>query len=242
MGWQRQPCGRSIQDAVEVALKQLFGGETVRVDATGRTDAGVHALHQVVGFRAVTARTARTLELGLTALLPDDIVCLEVRPAPDGFNPRLWTRGKQYRYRLLPQETRCPFRARWTWQVPPMLDLVAMERAAARLVGRHDFTSFRATGCSARHAVRTLGSVSVAPAAEGEVHVDFQGNGFLRHQVRIMVGTLAEVGQGRMSPEAVTVALAARDRTVAGPTAPARGLWLLRADVGDAPRAPSPDA
>ena len=242
MGWQRQPGGGSIQETVETVLQELLSGEAVRVDATGRTDAGVHACHQVVGFRATTPRTARTLERGLNALLPRDISCLGVQPAPDGFNPRRWTLGKQYRYRLLCRTQRCPFRAGWSWRVQPSLDLQAMDRAARVLVGRHDFSSFRASGCSAAHAVRTLRSVVVAEAPDDEVHLDFHGNGFLRHQVRIMVGTLTEVGQGKRTAEDVRAALEARERTKAGPTAPARGLWLMRAEVGDGPREPSAGA
>jgi tRNA pseudouridine38-40 synthase len=163
VGWQRQPGGGSIQGTVEAALQELLSGEAVRVDATGRTDAGVHARHQVVGFRAVTPRTARKLERGLNALLPPDISCLGVRPAPDGFNPRQWTQGKQYRYRILLRDQRCPFRSAWTWRVEPSLDLEAVDRAARVLVGRHDFTSFRARRCGAAHAVRTLDSIIVAP-------------------------------------------------------------------------------
>jgi tRNA pseudouridine38-40 synthase len=221
---------------VESALCRVLGGEDVRVDATGRTDAGVHARAQVVGFRARTPRDARALRKGLDALLPDDIACLEVRPAPEGFDPRRWTRGKHYRYRILLRDGRCPFRARWTWRMRPGLDLDAMALAAQRLVGTHDFSSFRASGCGAAHAERTLVSAAVRHDGTDEVHLDFHGNGFLRHQVRIMVGTLVDVGQGRRAPTAVAEALAARDRAAAGPTAPAHGLWLMSADVGDTPR------
>lgn len=225
---------------MEAALSRVLGGESVRVDATGRTDAGVHAASQVVGFRAGTPRTALALRRGLDALLPDDIACLGVRPAPDGFDPRRWTRGKHYRYRILARDGRCPFRARWTWRMRPGLDLVGMAEAAAALVGTHDFTSFRASGCGAAHARRTLVSADVQRGPDEEVHLDFRGNGFLRHQVRIMVGTLVDVGQGRRSPAAVAEALVARARSAAGPTAPAHGLWLMSADVGDTPRSPTP--
>lgn len=238
MGWQRQPNGGSIQEAVEAALGQLLGGVRVRVDATGRTDAGVHALHQVVGFVLEVPRTARALERGLNALLPRDISCLGVRPAPDGFSPRHWTRSKHYRYRLLLREARCPFRAGWTWHQRAPLDVPSMSVAAAALVGRHDFSSFRAAGCSALHAVRTLARSEITRGTDDELHLDFHGNGFLRHQVRIMVGTLVEVGQGRREPASVRATLAACDRAAAGPTAPPHGLWLVRAEVGDAPRAP----
>ena len=235
MGWQRQPGGQSIQQTVESALQRVLGGEEVRVDATGRTDSGVHARAQVVGFRSDTPRTAQALRRGLDALLPSDIVCLEVRAAPDGFDPRRWTRGKHYRYRILLRDGRCAFRAGWTWRMRPGLDVTSMQAAATALVGTHDFTSFRAAGCGAAHARRTLVSASVS-RLDDEVHLDFHGNGFLRHQVRIMVGTLVDVGQGRRDVEDVAHALAARDRAAAGPTAPAHGLWLMSADVGESPR------
>jgi len=218
----------------------VLGGELARVDATGRTDAGVHARAQVVGFRASTPRTADALRRGLDALLPSDIGCLEVRPAPEGFDPRRWTRGKHYRYRVLQREVRCPFRERWTWRMRPGLDVVAMAAAAAELVGNHDFSSFRSAGCGAAHARRTLVSAVVSEHEPDELHLDFRGNGFLRHQVRIMVGTLVDVGQGRRSVAQVAEALEARVRSAAGPTAPPRGLWLMSADVGDTPRPPGP--
>ena len=207
------------------------------MDATGRTDAGVHARAQVVGFRADTPRTALALRRGLDALLPSDIACLEVRPAPHGFDPRRWTRGKHYRYRLLLRDGRCPFRERWTWRMRPVLDTGSMAAAAGLLIGEHDFSSFRAAGCGAAHARRTLVSATVTPAADEELHLDFRGNGFLRHQVRIMVGTLVDVGRGRRGIDEVARALDARSRAAAGPTAPAHGLWLMSADVGDTPRA-----
>ncbi|MEC8424563.1 MAG: tRNA pseudouridine(38-40) synthase TruA, partial [Myxococcota bacterium] len=157
-------------------------------------------------------------------------------PAPDDFDPRRWTRGKHYRYRLLLRQSRCCFRARWTWHVRAPLDRVAMRAGGEFLVGAHDFSSFRASGCGAAHARRTLRGLQIRDAPDDEVHLDFYGNGFLRHQVRIMVGTLVEVGQGRRDAEEVREMLEARHRATAGPTAPARGLWLMSVDVGDTPR------
>jgi tRNA pseudouridine38-40 synthase len=239
VGWQRQPNGPSIQAAVEAALRQLLGGESVTVRATGRTDAGVHAAIQIAGFRCQTARTPTALKRGLNACLPRDIACLGVAAAPLDFDPRRWTLGKRYRYRLLVREPRCPFREGFVWHLADSLDVPAIRLAAGELEGRHDFGAFRAAGCGAAHAVRTIERVDVA-RSDDEVHIDFVGNGFLRHQVRIMVGTLVEVGRGRRTGQQVAAALAARDRAQAGPTAPAAGLWLQEVLMGDGPRTGPP--
>ena len=226
IGWQRQPNGRSIQEVVEGVLERILGGERVRVEASGRTDAGVHAAAQIVTFACRTQRDARSLLGGLNGLLPPDVACLAVEPAPPGFDPRREARRKLYRYRLLNRPTRCPFREELVWHWRYDLDVEAMDAAARYMVGRYDFSSFRAQGCTARHPVRSVESTRVA-RVDDEVHFEFVGNGFLRHQVRIQVGTLLEVGRGRRPPASVAETLAARDRAMAGQTAPAHGLWLM---------------
>ncbi len=241
VGWQRQPNGPSLQGLFEDALARILGGEAVRVDATGRTDAGVHAAHQVLGFSCDATRDAAALVRGLNAVLPDDVACLDARPAAPDFDPRRWTRRKTYRYRVLVRGPRCPFRAGRVWHVRWPLDVAAMHAAAQQLVGDHDFSSFRAAGCGAAHPRRTLEAAHVR-TAEDEVQLEFVGNGFLRHQVRIMTGSLVEVGRGRRPAVWVRDVLAACDRDAAGPTAPAEGLWLLRAEVGDTPRPPRGEA
>ncbi len=235
VGWQRQPNGPSIQGAVEDALRQALGGEVVAVSSTGRTDAGVHAMHQVAGFSARSPRRPDRLRDALNALLPDDIACLDARLAPLDFDPRRWTLQKTYRYRILARTPRCPFRAGQTWHHRRPLDVPAMAAAAPALVGTHDFSSFRAAGCGARSPVRRVLGVDVR-LCEDEVLIDVSGHGFLRHQVRIFAGTLVEIGAGRLSADALPAVLAARDRSQAGPTAPAQGLWLMRVVMGDGPR------
>jgi tRNA pseudouridine38-40 synthase len=235
VGWQVQPNGPSIQAACEAALAELLGGERVRLRAAGRTDAGVHALDQVVGMRCHTLRDADALVRGLNALLPPDIACLSAERAPDDFEPRAWVERKTYRYRILSRQAHCPFRARFAWHRRRELDLTAMQEGAVHLVGRHDFSSFRAQGCSAAHPNRVIESVRVL-AHEDEIWMEFLGNAFLRHQVRIMVGTLVDVGQDRIGPDELRRIVVARDRSAAGATAPAHGLVLVGVELADTPR------
>jgi len=234
LGWQVQPQGPTVQSVLEGALTRIFGGEPIRARASGRTDAGVHAAHQVVGIDALAPRAPEALLRGLNALLPDDIAVLRVTEAPVGFDPRHWAKRKHYRYRLLRRAARCPFRAGQTWHLHGPLDLDAMQQAAAFFAGRHDWSAFRAAGCSAAHALRTVESVAVQ-AVEDEVFIDVFGNGFLRHQVRIMAGTLVEVGQGSRPVASIPALLAQGDRTAAGRTAPAAGLWLMAVELGERP-------
>lgn len=235
LGWQRQPQGPTIQQQVEEALARTLAEPEVRVEASGRTDAGVHALHQVAAFRTAVRRSPAGIVGGLNHHLPRDIACLDAAIAPDGFDPRRWTRGKLYRYRILERRARCPFRDGLTWHLAQALDVEAMARAALALPGRHDMSSFQAQGCSAEHPVRTLVSARILRQEE-EVWLEFQGHGFLRHQVRIMTGTLVEVGLGRRPEAWPAQVLAARDRRLAGRTAPAEGLWLVAVDCGEGPR------
>ena len=235
-GWQRQPDQPTLQQAVEDALAVVLGGARAHVTASGRTDTGVHARAQVASFATDVRRSPTAILRGLNANLPRQIACLSAELAPPGFDARRWTRRKLYRYRLLARPVRCPHRHGHTWHVSRPLQLAPMTEAAEALAGRHDYTSFRASGCSAKHPTRTIESARVLPAEDDEIHLEFVGNGFLRHQVRIMAGTLVEVGLGRLSPGALVDILAARDRSRAGRTAPAHGLWLVWVEVGDTPR------
>lgn len=230
-GWQAQPGARSVQGVLEAALSS-FLGEPVRVASSGRTDAGVHAWGQVAAFTTAVERSDKAVRDGLNALLPDDVAVRHAERAPDDFDPRRWTRTKRYRYVWLDRPTRSPLRRTRAWHVRDPLDVDAMHAAAQALVGRHDFTSFRASGCNARHPVRHLDALAVR-RADDEVWLEVDGNGFLRHMIRIVAGTLADVGRGRRAATDVAAILGARDRARAGKTAPAHGLYLVSVTYGD---------
>ena len=237
-GWQKQHDRRTISAAIETALSRIVGD--VAVEGSGRTDAGVHALGQVAAFTASVARSPKEIRDGLNFHLPPDISCVSAERVEDAFDPRRWAHQKQYRYRYLDRPSRSPLRDAQVWWLRGRLDVDAMARAGASLVGRHDFTTFRAAGCGARHAVRQIDAATVVRVGD-EVELRVTGNGFLRHMVRIIAGTLADVGLGRRSAESVVDALVARDRSRAGKTAPASGLCLMWVAYGDGPRVSSED-
>jgi len=225
-GWQRQPNGMAIQEVVERALGVLFHGDPIDARAAGRTDAGVHAALQWVAFDPPAAIERRRLVASMNGLLPGDIACLDAVPVPLGYSPREAVARKHYRYRVLNRAERCPFRQRFTWHLRTALDVDAMARGAVHLVGRHDFSAFRAAGCGARTTVRTIERADVWRDGD-EVQLDFVGDAFLRYQVRIMVGTLLDIGLGRKRPDDVREILASLDRARAGRTAGPQGLWLM---------------
>jgi tRNA pseudouridine38-40 synthase len=218
---------------MEQAVAHLFGHHAL-VTASGRTDAGVHALCQVVAFTTTKHRSPSEVCLGLNAALPDDVAVTHAELAPLEFEPRHWVSHKEYRYCFLNRLTRSPLFDDRSWQVRRPLDLAAMTEAAQHLIGTHDFSSFQAAGCQAAHPVRTIEGIRVE--REGEfVFLTVSGHGFLRHMVRIIAGSLVDVGLSRQPPEWMHQVLLARDRTLAGRTAPAKGLTLTRVDMGTAP-------
>jgi len=236
-GWQVQPNGPSIQDAVQSAVAKLCGlTQPVLVSSSGRTDAGVHAEMQVVGFAIPVQRTPHQVISGINVHTPDDIVCLDAKPMPSGFSPRSWTKTKLYRYRILNRPVPCPFRNGLVWHIKHKLDTAAMQDALGALVGEHDFSSFRAARCAAQSPVRWVQAARLQRLDNDEVQIEFEGHGFLRHQVRIMVGTLVEVGSGRLEPAQMEAIRDGRDRALGGQTAPAQGLTLVSVELLDEPR------
>jgi tRNA pseudouridine38-40 synthase len=231
-GWQRQAGGaRTVQGVLEAALAQLAEGP-VAVLGAGRTDAGVHAEGQVANARAAVRLEAAALLRALNAILPADVAVRALSAAPDDYHARGAARAKLYAYRLWTGEVRSPLRERRAlWKRPP-LALEAMREAAALLVGTHDFASFQAAGGSVRTTERTVRRAEWIGAVGGDLRFEVEGPGFLRHMVRNLVGSLLEVGRGRRSPAWIGELLAVRDRTRAGPTAPARGLTLVSVDDG----------
>jgi tRNA pseudouridine38-40 synthase len=237
-GWQLQPNGRTVQAVLEDAVRRMRG-ESVRIVAAGRTDAGVHASGQVIALSLSRAIAPDVLARGLDALTPTDISVRSAEVVDDAFDPRRGASSRVYVYRIWNAAWPSPFWRRYAWHLPHRLDVGRMQAAARTLIGEHDFTTFRAAGCEARHAVRHVVRSEVHVAKHLIVHT-IEANAFVRSMVRNIVGTLAEVGSGRRSVEDVAVALQARDRARAGATAPAHGLCLteVRYEAGAEPRVP----
>jgi tRNA pseudouridine38-40 synthase len=220
-GFQIQPERPTVQGVLEQALQELLGRRH-RIHAASRTDAGVHACGQVVSFTTEHAIPLERIGQALNEHLPADVVVTAADEAPPGFHPRFQARCKQYRYRLLARPLPSAFLGRHAWHLQQPVDVAAMQQAAATLVGKHDFAAFCASGSAVRNTVREIYELTVRPAGE-IIEIDVRGNGFLYMMVRIIVGTLVEVGRGRMAPEQMAAILQSRDRRQAGPTAPARG-------------------
>ncbi|MEM1303931.1 MAG: tRNA pseudouridine(38-40) synthase TruA [Planctomycetota bacterium] len=231
-GWQAQPERRTVQGVLETAWREITG-ETVRLTASGRTDAGVHAEGQVAGLATESLIPPEKLRAALNAKLPDDVIVRLVEVAPDHFHATHDALRKTYRYQI--HNSRVPplFDRRFAWHVPTgELDAPAMGQGGASIVGRHDFACFESTGSERSSTVRTILDLNVTRAGE-RVDLSVTGDGFLYNMVRAIAGTLVEVGRGARQPEWVAEVLASRDRTMAGPTAPACGLVLASVDYGD---------
>lgn len=225
VGWQRQDNGPSVQQALEEAIHK-FCGEAVDTCAAGRTDAGVHALGQVVHFDIAREATPDTIRDALNFhLKPAPVAVLDAAAAAADFHARFSAKARVYLYRIANRRAPLAVDRGRAWLVWARLDAAAMHEAAQLLVGHHDFTSFRASLCQAPSPVKTLDVLDVARAGD-EVRITARARSFLHHQVRNMVGTLKLVGECRWTKNDVADALAARDRTAAGPTAPADGLYL----------------
>ena len=224
-GWQRQGnTAGSIQEKLETLLSRLLE-QKVELAASGRTDAGVHARMQVCSFRGETERGAEELLRELRRYLPEDIGAVSLEEAEPRFHARLSCREKTYLYRIWNSESPNVFTRRFQLRVPGALDDKAMERAARLLCGEHDFAAFCSLKNARRSTVRDLRAVEIRREGE-ELQLYFTGDGFLYNMVRILTGSLLEVGQGHRSPEALAEALQSKDRALAGPTVPAQGLCL----------------
>ncbi len=227
-GWQTQASGhRTVQETLERALARIAGQPVLAIGA-GRTDAGVHAEGQVASVTLEGDVEVSGLRHSLNSVLPPDLAVVDLASAPDGFHARRDARRKLYRYAIWNGPAPSPLRARRSHRVRRPLDLAAMRRAAADLVGTHDFASFQAAGSRVVSSERALLRLEIEGDAEGEVGLWFEGTGFLRHMIRNVVGTLLEVSRGKRDPASMPALLGARARSLAGPTAPARGLTLVR--------------
>ncbi|HWP59358.1 MAG TPA: tRNA pseudouridine(38-40) synthase TruA [Candidatus Acidoferrales bacterium] len=224
-GWQIQPDRATVQEAVERALAQILGAP-VRVCGAGRTDAGVHALGQTAHFECAKPVDLKRLQKGLNALLRPAIVVKAAEAASGTFDARRDALSRVYQYRIWNCPWPSAFYARYSWHVHQALDWTAMAEAARAIIGEHDFSSFRAAGCDASHAVRKVCASSVRRERDFIVY-EIEASAFLRHMVRNIVGTLVLVGRGELSVAGFSDILKLRDRSRAGPTAPARGLFLV---------------
>jgi tRNA pseudouridine38-40 synthase len=224
-GWQRQLNGVSIQQILEEAVERIIG-ENVSIIASGRTDAGVHALNQVASFRAETLLPLNKIFLGVNSVLPDDIAVKDLEEAQPDFNALKNARGKIYVYRIRNQPLRPVLGRQYYWFVRFPLDVERMRQAASYLIGKHDFSCFCATGCDIKDRVRTISCLSITCRDDRLLEITVEAGGFLRHMVRNIVGTLVDVGRGKLKPEDVVSIIASRDRTQAGVAAPACGLFL----------------
>ena len=233
VGWQRQANGPSVQAALEEAIRR-FCGETVLVEGAGRTDAGVHALGQVAHFDLAKHTTADTVMKAVNFhLKPAPVAVLAAEAVADDFHARFSATKRTYLYRIVNRRAPLALQRGHAWFVPQPLDAEAMHRIEQLLVGRHDFTSFRASECQAQSPVKTLDLLSVVRAGEA-IDLRAAARSFLHHQVRNFVGSLKLVGEGRWTAGDLRRALEARDRAAAGPTAPACGLYLTEVNYGPA--------
>jgi tRNA pseudouridine38-40 synthase len=231
-GWQLQPHAVTVQGRLEACLARITNGP-VRLHAAGRTDAGVHALGQVAHFDTVSTMALPALVRGMNSLLPQDIVVRRAEEVPGDFHARYSARRKLYAYIVHNHSIPSALRALYAWHVPQPLDLSAMRTAARVLIGRHDFSAFRAASCTVRSPWRCLMCLRITRHAERLVFA-LCADGFLRHMARNIVGTLVAIGRGRIAADAMPTILRSGQRQQAGPTAPAHGLFLVRVGYGSA--------
>ena len=230
-GFQAQDGQPTVQGVIETAI-HAFSGQTVRIAAAGRTDSGVHATGQVAHVDLDKAWPAATVMNALNAhMVGEAVAILDCQAVDDDWHARFSATGRKYLYRILNRPGRPALERGRVWHVRKPLDAEAMQAAAGRLIGLHDFTTFRDVGCQSKSPVKTLDVARVSRVGE-EVHLVFEARSFLHRQVRSMAGTLVEAGLGRWSPDDVRAALEARDRAACGPVAPSDGLYLTGVDYG----------
>jgi tRNA pseudouridine38-40 synthase len=224
-GWQRQDNGISIQQKLEEAIK-LITGQDVCVIGSGRTDAGVHAMNQVGSFKCSTKLPVNKIFLGMNSVLPPDIVVKEIEEVADDFNALRDAKSKVYIYKIFNRRLRPALGRNYFWHVRFPLDIAKMKKAAKYLVGTHDYSCFCATGTDVKSRVRTIVGIEFKTDDEGLIEIKVESHGFLKYMVRNIIGTLVDVGRGKMKPEEMTAIIESKNRNIAGATAPACGLFL----------------
>ena len=225
-GWQFQKNARSVQETIERALKKILG-ENIRLIGAGRTDSGVHAREQAANFKTRSKLPAKNIQKALNSRLPKDIRVSKVEEAAAVFNSQFDAKAKAYRYTIVNSDFMDPFLRRFAAKCFYRLDINAMKKAARHLLGRHDFRTFQAKDVRRRQAVRTVKKIRIEKSGN-LIYIDMEADGFLYNMARNIVGTLIEVGRGKMAPDDVREILKKLDRRLAGPTAPAAGLCLVK--------------
>ena len=228
-GWQRQKNERTIQEEIEKALKTMTG-RNVKVTGSGRTDAGVHALGQVANFSCDTALSADIFHRGLNSLLQKDIVISACKTVSKDFHARYDAASKTYLYKILNRPTPAAVCRQYAWHIRTKLDANAMRQALGHLIGQHDFKAFEGSGSPRSSTVRTVMKAELSEKGRGYLVVEITADGFLKFMVRNIVGTLVDVGLGKMTPDDFGRIFHSKDRNLAGATAPPHGLFLMRVD------------
>lgn len=224
-GWQRQKGATTIQGTIEERI-QMMTGEPVTLIASGRTDAGVHALNQVCNFTTKTDINPESIQKGLNSLLPEDIFIRKAEHAPIDFHSRYSAKRKSYEYRILNQKQADVFLRSYTWHIRRELSFAEMEKCMSALVGKHEFSSFRSSGSGNINPVREMTRAEIHGPDKDVLCFVFEADGFLRHMVRNIVGTVVEVGRGRMDVHTFIEIFQSKDRRLAGIKAPPQGLFL----------------
>jgi tRNA pseudouridine38-40 synthase len=225
-GWQKQKNDPTIQEEIEKVLKTMTG-EKVILNGSGRTDAGVHALGQAANFLCETGLLPDELQKGLNSLLPGDIVIKSCESVAETFHARYDARHKTYRYRILNRPVPCAIGRQYAWHIRKELDLDAMRRAVPHIIGTHDFKAFEGSGSPRSHTTRSVMKAHVSVEHDDYIFFEIQADGFLRFMVRNIVGTLADVGHAKTTPDGFNAILLSKNRDLAGATAPPHGLFLM---------------
>lgn len=229
VGWQRQAEGDSLQGVLEAALAR-FEGAAVTVQGAGRTDSGVHALAQVASVRVTCAHDVATLTRALNARLPEDLRVLSVEEVAPDFHARFSAKNKTYQYRIRNAPIAMPFERAYVWHLSEPLDVDTMRQAAAMVVGTHDFAAFQSVGTQVPCSIRTVLRSAIVQPEPTLIAYEVTGDGFLRHMVRALAGTLVEIGRGWRTAESMRDLVAGATRHDAGATAPPHGLFLVAVD------------
>jgi tRNA pseudouridine38-40 synthase len=225
-GWQRQAVDRTIQGDIENALKNMTG-DPITLTGSGRTDAGVHALNQTANFRCETSLTAEAFLKGLNSLLPEDIVVTSCKVVPEKFHARYDVKSKVYHYRILNRMLPAAVSRQYAWHIRKKLDLNAMKKALGCIIGSHDFKSFEGSGSPRVSTIRCIINAEFVETDDNYLVLKIEGDGFLKFMVRNIVGTLVDVGLHKITPDDFKGILVSKDRSLAGITAPAHGLFLM---------------